>query len=89
MKSAVILSALVIVGIQAQGEAPGGAFGGAKGAKGGKGGKGGNSGIMSALGSIYGEKGVPFGPAPKGCSAYEVIFGLFLLLHHLEIEVLR
>jgi len=77
MKTAIILSALATVGINAQGEAPkagppsGGAPKGGSGAKGGS--SGGNSGIMSLLGGLYGENGVPFGPAPKGCSTYEVI----------------
>jgi hypothetical protein len=68
MKTVIVLSAVVILGIQAQ---TGGKTSGAKAG----GAKGGNSGIMSALGSIYGEKGVPYGPAPKGCSTYEVLFG--------------
>jgi cutinase len=76
MKCAIVLSALAIVGVHAQGEpkgAPkGGTNGGAKGGAGAKGGSG-NAGIMSALGSLFGENGVPLGPAPKGCSAYEVI----------------
>jgi hypothetical protein len=111
MKSLLILSALALTGIQAQGDpkaatppsgppsggapkaatpppsaggAPkatgppsgGGAPKGAPGAKGGAGApKGGNSGIMSALGGLFGENGVPMGPAPKGCAAYEVIVG--------------
>ena len=68
MKTVIILSTLAFVGVHAQ---TGGKTGGAKAG----GAKGGNSGIMSALGSIYGEKGVPYGPAPKGCSTYEVLFG--------------
>jgi hypothetical protein len=80
MKSAIIVSALAIAGIQAQGEGLGGAKGppkgeGKGGAKGGS--QGGNSGIMSALGSLFGENGVPYGPAPKGCAAHEVIIGSF------------
>jgi len=64
MKTVIIFSALTIIGIQAQG-----------GKDGGKGGaKGGNSGIMSALGGLFGESGVPLGPAPKGCVAYEVMY---------------
>jgi hypothetical protein len=70
MKNVFVLSALTIVGIQAQSEPPVGPVGAAKG-----GAKGGNAGIMSALGALYGEKGVPLGPAPAGCSAYEVILG--------------
>jgi hypothetical protein len=72
MKTAIILSALAISGIQAQGQAPSGAKGPPKG-KGGA--KGGNSGIMGALGQLYGKNGVPLGPAPKGCAAHEVIVG--------------
>jgi hypothetical protein len=71
MKSAIILSTIAFMGIQAQGDLPKG------GAKGAKGAKGGNSDIMSALGSKYQEKGVPLGPAPTGCSAFEVLFGTF------------
>ena len=82
MKTAFVLSAFAIAGIYAQDEAPGAAKGPPpKGPSkdGGKGGaKGGNSGIMSALGSMYNENGVPLGPAPKGCSTYEVIIGLFV-----------
>jgi hypothetical protein len=72
MKTAIVLSALAIAGIQAQGQAPGGAKGPPKG-----GAKGGNSGIMSALGSAFGKNGVPYGPAPKGCTAHEVIVGSY------------
>jgi hypothetical protein len=80
MKSFIVLSALAIVGIQAQGPGGtkgGGSAGGTKGAGAKGGAKGGNAGIMSSLGAKYGEKGVPFGPAPTGCSAYEVLFGWF------------
>jgi len=69
MKSAIVLSALTIVGIEAQGSPPKDPAAAAA-----AGAKGGNSGIMSALGQLYGKDGVPFGPAPKGCSAYEVLF---------------
>jgi hypothetical protein len=79
MKSVIVLSALAIVGIQAQGLG-GGSAGGTKGAGAKGGAKGGNAGIMSSLGAKYGEKGVPFGPAPTGCSAYEVLFGSFFTL---------
>jgi hypothetical protein len=95
MKTTIILSALAIVGINAQGEAPkagppgggapkGGAPKGGAPKGGAKGGSGGNSGIMSMLGSIYGENGVPFGPAPKGCSTYEVIIGSFSQYFNIE-----
>jgi hypothetical protein len=90
MKTIIILSALAIIGINAQGEAPkagppgGGAPKGGAPKGGAKGGSGGNSGIMSMLGSIYGENGVPFGPAPKGCATYEVIIGSFS--HYFNIE---
>jgi hypothetical protein len=78
MKTTIILSALAIAGVQAQGQAPGGAKGPPKGKGGAKGGaKGGNSGIMGALGKLYGTNGVPLGPAPKGCAAYEVIVGSY------------
>jgi len=81
MKTIIILSTLAIIGINAQGEAPKGPPGGGppKGGAGapkgggGKGGTTGNSGIMSLLGGLFSENGVPFGPAPKGCSTYEVI----------------
>jgi len=80
MKTTIVLSAFAIAGIQAQ--APGGGKGAPAGGAGGAGGKGGapgasggNSGIMSALGGLYGKDGVPLGPAPKGCAAFEVMFG--------------
>jgi len=70
MKNGIIISAFAFIGVGAQDSplpkatAPS-PKGGAK--------DGGNAGVMSALGKMYGEKGVPFGPAPKGCSLYEVI----------------
>jgi hypothetical protein len=76
MKGVFILSAFAMAGIQAQ-DPKGPPKGPPKDAAGAAaaGAKGGNSGIMSALGQLYGEKGVPYGPAPKGCSAFEVMYG--------------
>jgi hypothetical protein len=79
MKSAIVLSALAIIGIQAQGGPPKD-----PGAAAAAGAKGGNAGIMGALGQLYGKDGVPLGPAPKGCSAYEVMYGSFS--HGITIE---
>jgi len=59
MKTATVLSALAATAVHAQ--------------KSGVGGKG-NTDIMGSLGQIYGDKGVPLGPAPKGCAAYEVMY---------------
>jgi len=60
MKSAaVVLSALAFVGIQAQGDAPSGAASPPP--------------STDAKGGAFG-KGVPFGPAPTGCSAFEVLY---------------
>jgi hypothetical protein len=66
MKTTIVLSALAISGVLAQG-----------GAKGPAKGKGGNSGIMGILGQLYGKNGVPLGPAPKGCAAHEVMVGSY------------
>jgi hypothetical protein len=74
MKNIFIFSAIAFVGTQAQ--APPATTPAPKGPP--KSGAGGNAGVMSALGQLYGEKGVPYGPAPKGCSLYEVIFGMLL-----------
>jgi len=66
MKGFVVLSALVIVGIQAQGDPKA-----ANGAKG-PGFSGINGDIMKALEKQY-KNGVPLGPAPSGCAALEVM----------------
>jgi hypothetical protein len=106
MKSAIFLSALAIVGVQAQdapqgppkgvGEAPNGAGGLPKGAGGAAKGAGGSTGtfeastflggilaagslqsVLSGLSAISSDGKVPLGPAPKGCSTYEVLIGSF------------
>jgi len=103
MKTAIVLSAIAIVGIQAQGKGqagppgggggpPSGGSGGPKGKGGSKGGGGASSnfdigsflggvvgagnlgGVLSGLSAITSQGSVPMGPAPKGCSAYEVMF---------------